>query len=128
MTSNNTTWQILPGLSQTITVPTGFVADVEIWAQAGISLSGGTSTDWALVDVTVFRNGSWLTLGGYNRGRLNNRDGGVTDMYPLVIIACDANVPAGTYTYDVRGRRNSGSFSVRIGEDCAPEVNCGELK
>lgn len=129
VTSNNTNWQILPGLSQTITVPPGFVADVEIWAQAGISLPGGTSTtDWALVDVAVYRNGNWLTLGGYNRGKLNNRDGNVTDMYPLVIIARDANVPAGTYTYDVRGRRNGGSVGVLISADCAPEVNCGELK
>jgi hypothetical protein len=129
VTSNNTTWQILPGLSQTITVPPGFVADVEIWAQAGILIDGGsTSTDWAVVDVAVFRNGAWLTLGGYNRGKLNNRDGTTTDMYPLVIIARDANVPAGTYTYDVRGRRNGGSYRVVIGGDCATNVNCGELK
>jgi hypothetical protein len=129
VTSNNTTWQILPGLSQTITVPPGFVADVEIWAQAGIMIDGGSSsTDWAVVDVAVFRNGNWLTLGGYNRGKLNNRDGSTTDMYPLVIIARDANVPAGTYTYDVRGRRNNGSYRVVISGDCAPQVNCGELK
>jgi len=129
VTSNNTTWQILPGLSETITVPPGFVADVEIWAQAGILIDGGsTSTDWAVVDVAVFRNGNWLTLGGYNRGKLNNRDGTTTDMYPLVIIARDANVPAGTYTYDVRGRRNGGSYRVVIGGDCATNVNCGELK
>ena len=129
VTSNNTTWQTLPGLSQTITVPPGFVADVEIWAQAGILIDGGSSaTDWAVVDVAVFRNGNWLTLGGYNRGKLNNRDGTATDMYPLVIIARDANVPAGTYTYDVRGRRNGGSYGVVISGDCAPMVNCGELK
>ena len=128
VTSNNMTWQILPGLSQTITVPTGFVADVEIWAQAGIAIAGGTSTDWAVVDVAVFRDGNWFTLGGYNRGKLNNRDGNLTDMYPLVIIARDANVSAGTYTYDVRGRRNNGSFGVVISGDCAQVVNCGELK
>jgi len=129
VTSNNTNWQTLPGLSQTITVPTGFVADVEIWAQAGISIDGGsTSTDWAVVDVAVFRDGSWLTLGGYNRGKLNNRDGTSTDMYPLVIIARDANVPAGTYTYDVRGRRRNGSYRVIIDGDCATKVNCGVLK
>ncbi len=127
--SNNTTWQILPGLSQTITVPPGFVADVEIWAQAGILIDGGSgSTDWAVVDVAIFRNGNWLTLGGYNRGKINNRDGSMTDIYPLVIIARDANVPSGTYTYDVRGRRNSGSYGVVISGDCAPMVNCGELK
>jgi hypothetical protein len=129
VTSNNAIWQILPGLSQTITVPPGFEADVEIWAQAGISIDGGSSsTDWAVVDVAVFRNGAWLTSGGHNRGKLNNRDGTIADMYPLVIIARDANVPAGTYTYDVRGRRNSGSFGVVIGGNCDPEVNCGELK
>jgi hypothetical protein len=65
-------------------------------------------------------NGKWY--------KLNNRDGITTDMYPLVIIARDANVPAGTYTYDVRGRRNGGSYQVVISGDCAPEVNCGELK
>ena len=129
VTSNNTNWQTLPGLSQTITVPTGFVADVEIWAQANISIGGGSlSTDWALVDVAVHRDGQWLTLGGYNRGMLNNGDGDFVDRYPLVIIARDANVPAGTYTYDVRGRRNSGSYEVVIGGNCDPQVNCGELK
>jgi len=129
VTSNNTTWQILPNLSQTITVPTGFVADVEIWAQAGIMIDGGSlSTDWAIVDVAVFRNGSYLALGGYNRGKLNNRDGNLTDIYPLVIIARDVIVQDGTYTYDVRGRRNGGSYRVVISGDCATMVNCSELK
>jgi len=128
VTSNNMTWQILPGLSQTITVPTGFVADVEIWAQAGIAIAGGTSTDWAVVDVAVFRDGNWFTLGGYNRGKLNNRDGNLTDIYPLVIIARDVIVQDGTYTYDVRGRRNGGSYRVVISGDCATMVNCSELK
>ena len=128
VTSNNTTWQILPGLSQTITVPPGFVADVEIWARASILIDGGSSsTDWAVVDVAVFRDGSWLPE-GFNRGKLNNRDGTITDMYPLVIIARDANLPAGTYTYDVRGRRFNGSYRVVIGGECGTEVNCGVLK
>ncbi len=83
VTSDNTIWQVLPGMSQTITVPTGFAADVEIWAQANISLTGGTSTSWAVAGVAVFRNGNWLDVGGYNRGKINNRDGTVTDMYPL---------------------------------------------
>ena len=129
VTSNNTTWQILPGLSQTITVPPGFVADVEIWAQAGIMIDGGSlSTDWAIVDVAVFRDGGWLQFGGYNRGKLNNRDGNLTDIYPLVIIARDVIVQDGTYTYDVRGRRNGGSYRVVISGDCATMVNCSELK
>jgi len=80
------------------------------------------------VDVAVFRNGSYLALGGYNRGKLNNRDGNLVDMYPLVIIARDVNVSAGTYTYDVRGSRNGGSYRVLISGNCATMVNCGELK
>jgi len=128
VTSNNTNWQILPGLSQTITVPPGFVADVEIWAQASILIDGGSSsTDWAVVDVFVFRNGSALP-GGWNRGKLNNRDGTTTDMYPLVIIARDVIDRHGDYTYDVRGRRYNGSYRVIIGGSCAAEVNCGALK
>jgi hypothetical protein len=128
VTSNNTNWQILPGLSQTITVPPGFVADVEIWAQAGILIDGGsTSTDWALVNVCVFRNGSALS-GAWNRGKLNNGDGDFTDMYPLVIIARDVIDRDGTYTYDVRGNRHSGSYRVIIGGNCATHVNCGALK
>jgi hypothetical protein len=128
VTSDNTIWQVLPGMSQTITVPTGFAADVEIWAQANISLTGGTSTSWAVAGVAVFRNGNWLDVGGYNRGKINNRDGTVTDMYPLVIIARDANLSPGTYTYDLRGRRNNGNQSVVIGNDCITSVNCSELK
>ncbi|MCX7607439.1 MAG: hypothetical protein N2170_09310 [Bacteroidia bacterium] len=39
--SSSNVHTLIPGLSQTITVPTGYVADVELWAQAGIGINGG---------------------------------------------------------------------------------------
>lgn len=126
--SSNTTFTVIPGLSQTITVPTGYVADVEIWAQSGISIDGGSGYDsWAVADIAIFRNGNWLPVGGYNRVKLHNGPGTITDMNVVVVIARESLNP-GTYTYDVRGRRNSGNYTIIIGGNCVTDVNCGELK
>ncbi|MEN2992655.1 MAG: hypothetical protein ABDH91_03785 [Bacteroidia bacterium] len=117
----------LPGLSQVITVPTGYTADVEIWAQAGVMLTGGVSTSWAVADLIIYRNGNYIPIGGWNRRKLHNGDGAVTDMDALVVIARETLSP-GTYTYDVRGNRFSGNQAIVMGGNCETEVNCGELK
>lgn len=94
-----------------------------------MSIDGGSGYDsWAVADIVVFRNGNWLSVGGYNRVKLHNGAGILTDMDAVVVIARDQITTPGTYTYDLRGRRNSGNFNIIIGGDCVTAVNCGELK
>ncbi|MCS7162749.1 MAG: hypothetical protein NZ958_05420 [Bacteroidia bacterium] len=127
ITLNNNLVLTLPGLSQVITIPPGYTAEVEIWAQAGVALTGGVPNSWALVDVIIYRNGNFIPVGGWNRRKLHNGAGDVTDMDALVVIARETLGP-GTYTYEVRGTRPAGNQEVAIGGDCVFDVNCGELK
>jgi len=117
----------IPGLAQTITVPTGYQADIEIWAQAGVLLTGGTNTSWAVADIILYRNGTFIPIGGWNRRKLHNGDGTSTDIDVLCLIARETLGP-GTYTYQLMSNRFAGNQTVRIGGDCATAVNCGELK
>lgn len=117
----------IPGLAQTITVPTGYQADIEIWAQAGVLLTGGTSTSWAVADIILYRNGSFIPIGGWNRRKLHNGDGTIRDMDVLCLIARETLGP-GTYNYQLMSNRYAGNQAVSIGGDCATAVNCGELK
>ena len=117
----------IPNLAQTITVPTGYRADIEIWAQAGAYLTGGTSTSWAVADIILYRNNDYIPIGGWNRRKLHNGDGNFVDMDVLCLIARETLGP-GTYNYQLMSNRFAGNQAVRIGGDCATEVNCGELK
>lgn len=118
---------ILPGTAQTITVPTGYVADVEIWAQAGVALTGGNPDAWAIADLIIYRNGVFIPIGGWNRRKLHNGAGTITDIDVIMIVARETLNP-GTYTYDLRGNRYSGNQAVAVGGDCAAATNCSELK
>jgi hypothetical protein len=117
----------IPNLDQTITVPTGYQADIEIWAQAGVALTGGTNASWAVADIILYRNGSNnFIVGGWNRRKLHNGNGFIPDMDVLCLIARETLGP-GTYNYQLMSNRYVGE-TVRIGGDCATEVNCGQLK
>jgi hypothetical protein len=117
----------IPNLAQTITVPTGYEADIEIWAQAGVYLTGGTSTSWAVADIILYRNGTFIPSGGWNRRKLRNGDLNFVAMDVLCLIARETLGP-GTYTYQLMSNRYAGNQEVSIGGNCATEVNCGELK
>lgn len=118
---------LIPGTAITFTIPAGKIADVYIYAYSGAALTGGSSTSWAVADVIIYKNGTFLPVGGWNRIKLNNRDGTTTDMNTTSLICIDRNVTAGTYTYDLRGNRFSGNQGVSVGGDCTAEVNCAEM-
>jgi hypothetical protein len=117
----------IPNLAQTITVPSGYQADIEIWAQAGVYLTGGTSTSWAIADIILYRDGNYIN-GGWNRRKLHNGDGTITDMDVLCLIARETLTTPGTYNYQLMSNRYAGNQAVRIGGDCAAAVDCGQLK
>ncbi|MEW6773583.1 MAG: hypothetical protein AB1304_06265 [Bacteroidota bacterium] len=117
---------LIPGTAITIVIPTGLTADIDIFAYSGASLTGGTSTSWAAADLIIYKDGGILTIGGWDRVKLNNRDGSITDMQIMSIISRDSGV-TGTHTYDLRGNRYAGNQAIRVGGDCATQVNCAEM-
>ncbi|MCX7607438.1 MAG: hypothetical protein N2170_09305 [Bacteroidia bacterium] len=66
-------------------------------------------------------------MGGWNRCKLHNGPGGITDMDVVSVVARETLTP-GTYTYELRGSRQDGNFAIFIGGNCTTDVNCGELK
>lgn len=116
----------VPGTGVTFTIPAGRSADVYIYAYTGLSLTGGTATSWSLANVLLCRGGTFLPVGGFNRVKLNNGDGTSVDMKTTSFV-CKETLPAGTYTYDIRGGLNSGSQPTLIGANCATEVGCAEI-
>lgn len=120
---------LIPGTPITITVPPGLTADIDVFAVSGMAFSSGSiSTDVALADLMVYKNGATFLGGGaWSRIRLANNTGGA-DMKTTSIMCRDVGVPSGTYTYDLRGNRFSGSWAITVGGNCATQVNCAQLK
>jgi hypothetical protein len=120
---------LIPGTAITITVPPGLTADVDLFAVSGMAFSSGSiSSDVALADLMVYKNGATFLGGGaWSRIRLANNTGGA-DMKTTSIMCRDVNLPSGTYTYDLRGNRFSGSWAITVGGNCASQVNCAQLK
>jgi hypothetical protein len=119
---------LIPGTAITVVVPAGLTADIDIFAYCGASINGGSlSTDNAVADLIIYRNGSFLPTGGWNRVKLYNNGGGTTDQTSTSINSRDSGIGAGTYTYDLRGNRFSGTFGITVGGNCATQVNCGEM-
>ena len=81
-----------------------------------------------LGDLIIHKNGAYLPVGGWNRVKVSNDGNGNTaNVTTTSIISRDAGVTAGTYTYDLRGNRYDGSYSIKVGGDCNTQVNCAEM-
>jgi len=105
------TWVAIPG--ETITI-TGLVAGdrVLIWFSGNMEMSG---SDWNLVDVALFINGSLATVGGYVRTSIDY--GGLRYMrYINYSATARYNVTSsGNYTFDVRACRLYTGNTIYIG-------------
>ncbi|MCS6796824.1 MAG: hypothetical protein NZ516_12785, partial [Raineya sp.] len=118
------TFATIPGTAITFTIPAGMTGDVYIWGYAGAMETATNNTNFATVDIAVFRNGAYIPVGCYNRITL---DGQNINAFATTSFNTMETLPAGTYTYDIRGMRNGGTQAVNIGGNCATDVNCGEL-
>lgn len=120
----STTFAVIPGTSISFTIPTGLTADVLIWGYAGARETSTNSNNYANVDIAVFRNGAFLPIGGFNRFTL---DGQNINAFNTTSFCTMETLSAGSYTYDLRGRRSGGTQAVDIGGNCSTDTNCGEL-
>lgn len=109
-------WLPLPGLSRTVTLTAP--AKVFINTNGGIQTSSLTLNGGSICDVAIYNNAALLPDGGYKRLTILNMGAGA----PQNFVTCfeywsmDAvlTLPAGTYTFEVRGTWQAGS-AVTIG-------------
>lgn len=117
---------VQPGLSQTITVPAGFTANVVINASIGTLNSAATANLYSNIDFTIFLDGSILPRGAYNRFTTTNTASGVAALNTSAINTA-ISLGAGNHTLDVRTSRSGGTVAVNIGGNAVTETNAGEL-
>jgi hypothetical protein len=103
VTASSTTWQILPGLTTTITLTQN--AKVYITADGGVQNAGAASTN-SIIDVAIHNNGGLLNDGGFKRVAAINTNS-TTGMFEYFSMGTVLTLAPGTYTIDVRSRKST---------------------
>lgn len=116
---------VQPGMSQTITVPTGFTANVVISANIGARTTANTTGAYAIVDAIIYLDGNFLPKGGYNRFSVVNPTS--FNAFNTVAIDSAISVGAGNHTFELRTARNTGTSPVDIGGNASNDTNPGEM-
>lgn len=101
--TSNLSWQIIPGMSLTLTVPAGMTGTFVIHCDIGLETAGAM---WpSSSEVAIFTNATWIAgNGGLKRigvgpSTLNN----AYNTYGNAVMKTVKVLGAGTHTFDVRG-------------------------
>jgi len=106
----STTFTVIPG--ETITINNLAVGDrVLVWFSGNMDMDG---TDWNLVDVALYINGTMASVGGFVRTHIDSYNA-YNDMINYSSTARYNVTSAGNYTFDVRARRHYGGNTIYIG-------------
>ena len=116
VTSGVTTFTVLPGITQTITVPEN--CKVLITANGGMNTTSTLTTSIAVVDIAIFIDGAYPTDGGYIKIGAHNPSAtaGNSTGLPWSITTIQ-NLSAGSHTIDVRAIYSNGSTSSVSGNN-----------
>ena len=116
VTSAVTTFTVLPGVTQTITVPEN--CKLLITANGGMNTTSTTTTSIAVVDIAIFIDGAYPTNGGYIKiGAHNPSSTAVNNTGLPWSITTIQNLSAGSHTIDVRAVYSNGSTSSVSGNN-----------
>ena len=116
VTSAVTTFTVLPGVTQTITVPEN--CKLLITANGGMNTTSTTTTSIAVVDIAIFIDGAYPTNGGYIKiGAHNPSSTAVNNTGLPWSITTIQNLSAGSHTIDVRAVYSNGSTSSVSGSN-----------
>jgi hypothetical protein len=121
----STALTLQPGMSQTITIPPGMTADVDIHATCGTLNVNLTASQFSTVDAVIHVNGTPLAAGGWNRITTVNH--GTGNSIGQLSITTRTVLTAGTYTIDLRTARVSGNTPVTIGGNATTDTTAPEM-
>ncbi len=116
-------WFLVPGLTQTINVPSGFTAFIS--TDGGVAGSGTLANQYSIVDIAIFIDGAYNAPGGgYKRLVAANTDF-LTQMITNWDVSLTAPLAAGIHTIDVKAIY-SGALGCTVSGD-ATSVLQGQL-
>jgi hypothetical protein len=116
--ATTTTWQNVPGLVVTVTVPAGMTAKVLLHAETGMFTNCATNNAVSGTDIGLYRNGVLLTNGGLKRVYLGDAliDLDENNLYGNPSFEAIEVLTAGTYVYDLRcWQQLTGSCNAMVG-------------
>jgi len=116
--ATSTTWQIIPGMTQTVTVPAGMTAKILIHAEVGVITNCATNGGVSGTDIAIYRNAALLPNGGFKRVYLGDAviDLDENNMYGNASMQVLETLGAGTYIYTLRcWQQLTGSCNASVG-------------
>lgn len=116
--TTTTTWQIIPGMTQTITVPPGRTAKVIVHADVGILTNCATNGGISGTDVAIYRNAALPQNAGFKRTYLGDAliDLDENNVFGNPSMQVIETLTEGTYTYDLRcWQQLTGSCNAAVG-------------
>ncbi|OFY82806.1 MAG: hypothetical protein A3F72_01605 [Bacteroidetes bacterium RIFCSPLOWO2_12_FULL_35_15] len=114
VSSSTTTFTLIPGLTQTITVPSNSV--LEIYTDGGVQTSSNASSGVSIVDISIFIDGTVAANGAYRRVIAANTSGSGSQLINYAM-GKSALLSAGSHTIDVRAKYFSGSTAYVSGDN-----------
>ena len=116
--ATNTTWQIIPGMTQTVIVPAGMTAKILVRAGIGLNTNCATNGGISGTDIAIYRNAGLLPKGGFKRVYIGDAliDLDENNVYGNPSMEVIETLGAGTYIYDLRCNQElTGSCNASVG-------------
>lgn len=114
ITSSSTTFTVIPGLTQTITVPSNAV--LSIYTDGGVQTTSNASSGVSIVDIAIYIDGVVSPNGAYRRIIAANTSGSGSQVVNYSL-GKSAAVSSGSHTIDVRAKYYSGSSANVSGDN-----------
>ena len=113
ITVTSTTFVPIPGLTQTINVPSGAV--VYVATDGGIATTSSLASGFSAVSIALYVDGTLVSPGGYRRVVAVNNSGigGTIETWALSLTP---SVSAGTHTFEIRASLAQGANAIVSGD------------
>lgn len=118
LTISTTSYTLIPGLSQTITVPAN--AKVYVSTYGGVQ-TNGTGTTYGIGDFAIFVDGVINGSGGQQR-IVSANTSGLANMIDNWSFGKTYNLSAGTHTIEVRAKDGGGTADLNVSSGSAPLI------
>lgn len=120
VTTSTTSYTLIPGLTQTINVPSN--CKVYVSSTGGIQSTGATSTTYSVVDVGLFCDGVVSTTGGQRRIAIANTSS-LAQLIGNWSLTQTYNLSAGNHTFEVKAVSGAGgSSNANVSSGSAPQL------
>lgn len=115
-----TSYTLIPGLTQTITVPAG--CKVLVDTDGGMQSTGATSSTYSVVDIAIFADGVASSSGGQRRLSIANTSA-LAQLIENWSMHRTYTLSAGSHTFEVRAVSGAaGSSSANVSSAAAPQL------